>query len=726
VLAKSNASAPALSRRTAAWFDSRARPGTIEIEKNAPVIGDTLFTMTTTNDWFRHRKAGVWLMLALTATVAAGTGVCEMRANAISFDGALNAQVAANLLESGRYGIGYPEIQDFDHRIQTGPTVVLPVALSFGLFGVGSAAAQLPNLFYFVAFLMLVVYYAFRHAGPAGALLAFLLVLQTPGLVTIGLGIYGEIPALVFFLAALLLLDHVEDSANLVRAAASGFFLGLSVLTKIVMLIPVSWVLLVILVGVVIRRNIRLCDWAGVLGGFTMPLAAFEAVKLAVLTPPIWVEWWAVMVHRVAGQGLPLGMADTAGALPKLDNHLGILSNEMGVAVWPVLVLVVAPTFLLLLLWRRDQAAKTSPGVVPISVLSLWLAASSYLAWWLLLTPTSRAWLRRIIDGLLLQEILASILLVWAASWIFRAFRDRRFGSARDRARLVATATSAGLLLLAVSALVGSNLPQLELSMEPTPTRRSIDAMVATMRSLPDEAVFYGKGWYRAPVFALLSERVLRDFNKFPVSSYEEPLDDTFFVVDNHMLAYRSREVEAVLKRTVNEPIFQSATCDLYRLERVLPYPPIPKPDEIDDLSTMSRPKEGKYPFVGGLGAEAPNGRHSHAVSGFLLERDDRGCLLVDLWASSKVGEKPTLEVRVDYQPVHVAEPVADHRWRQVFTVGEDIDPDTPGSLVELWMFVDRKPQRFSLWSSDKNTFVVREVGFVPCSESDQNQADRK
>ena len=723
-MGKSNASAPPLPQQTASRLDGRIGPVTIIIEKNTAVIGETVF-MAATNDWIWRRKTELWLVLVLTAIVAAGIGVCDMKTNAISFDGALNAQVAANLLKSGRYGIGYPEIQDFDHRIQTGPTVVLPVALSFKLFGVGSAAAQFPNLLYFVAFLMLVVYYAFRHAGPAGALLAFLLVLQTPGLAGIALGIYGEIPALVFFLTALLLLDRFENSANLGSAAASGFFLGLSVLTKIVMLIPVSSVLLVILVGVVIRRNIRLRDWAMVLGGLTLPLAAFEAVKLAVLTPPIWVEWWAVMVRRVAGQGLPLGMADTAGALPKLGTHLGVLSHEMEVPVWPVLLLVVAPTLLLLLLWRRDRSAKVA-AVAPVSVLALWLAASSYLAWWLLLTPTSRAWLRRVIDGLLLQEILASILLAWAARWIFRAFRDRRFGSARDRAQLVATAASAGLLLLAVSALVGSNLPQIELSMKPTPTRRSIDAMVATMRSLPEEAIFYGKGWYRAPVFALLSERVLRDFNKFPVSSYEEPLDDTFFVVDNHMLAYRSREVEAVLKRTVNAPIFQSNTCNLYRLERVLPYPAIPKPDELDNLSTMSRPKEGKYPFVGGLGAEAPNGRNSHAVSGFLLKRDNRGCLLVDLWASSKVGEQPRLEVRVDHQPVHVAEPVAGRRWRQVFMLGEDADPDTPGSLVELWMFVDRKPQRFSLWSSDKNTFVVRQVGFVPCSDSDQIQANQK
>ena len=677
--------------------------------------------MADADNWIWRRRTGFWLLLALTATVAAGIGICEMRVNALSFDGALNAQVAANLLENGRYGIGYPEIQDFDHRIQTGPTVVLPVAWSFRLFGVGSAAAQLPNLFFFVSFLILVVYYAFRHAGLAGALLAFLLVLQTPGLVRIGLGLYGEIPALVFFLAALLLLDQVEDSANLGMAAASGFLFGLSVLTKIVMLIPVSSVLLVILLGVVVRRNIRLRDWAGVVVGLTVPLAAFEAVKLAVLTPPIWVEWWAVMVRRAAGQGLPLGMKDTAGTLPKLGTHLSVLSHEMDVQTWPVLLLIVVPTLVLLLLWRHDRVAKQL-GTVPVSVLGLWLAATSYLAWWLLLTPTSRAWLRRVIDGLLLQEILASILLVWVARSVFRALRDRRSVIGLERTRLGVMGAVAGLLLFGISALIWQTLPWIELSMEPTPGRRSIDAMVAKMRSLPDDAVFFGKGWYRAPVFALLSERELRDFNEFPITSYEEPLDHTYFVVDNHMLAYRRGEVEAVLKRTVNEPVFQSDTCGLYRMDRVLPYPPFPEPDEIGDLSARRRPKEGGYPFAGGLGPLAPKGRYSHAVSGFLLDRGDRGCLVVDLWASPKVGERPRFEVRVDHRPVFVDRPVAGRLWRQVIVLGEDADPDTIGSLVELWMQVDRPAQRFSLWSSDKNAFVVREVGFVPCSDQDREE----
>ena len=681
------------------------------------MVGATRF-MTTADRGSWRRNTGFWLILALTAIVAAWFGICEMRANTVSFDGALNAQVAANLLTNGHYGIGYPNIHDFDHRIQTGPTVVLPVALSFALFGVGSDAAQLPSVVFFVLFLALVVCYAFRHAGAAGALLAVLLVLQTPQLVPIGVGVFGEIPALAFFLAALLLLDRFEESASFAAAAASGVFLGLSVLTKIVMLIPVVGVLLALLVGMVTRRNIHVRQWAGIVGGIAAPLAAFEAFKLAVLTPPLWLDWWTVMIHRVAGQGLPLGMPDTVGAVPKVETHLGILSHELNVPWWSVLLLIAAPTLVFVLLWRHERAARP-PQTVPISVVGLWLAASLYLAWWLALTPTSRAWLRRVIDGLLLQEIMVAILVVWGARIAYRSLRDRKIGAPRDRLRIVVVGALTCLLFLGGGKLVGSNLPRLGMSMKPTPTREAIDAMVATMRSLPDEAVFYGKGWYRVPVVALLSGRGMSDFNRFPVPLYDQPLHHTYFVVDNHMLHYQQGEVDEVLQRTVNEPVYYSDVCALYRLDKVLPYAPLPKPTGTGELATSLRPKDRNYQFAEGLGPEAPKGRYSHAVSGYLLNRGGDGCLVVDIWPSPQGGENPRLEVRVDHQVVGSAELVVGRPWRQVIILGQDIDPGSPGSLVELWMFADWHPQRFSLWTSDKQTFVVREVGFVPCPETD-------
>ncbi len=657
------------------------------------------------------------LVLVIAVIVATGLGISAMRTRALSFDGGLNAQAAVNLLERGRYGTGHQEFQDFDHRLQTGPTVVLPAALSFWLFGVDNDTAQFANLVYFVLFFIVAVLFVNRHGGAASAFLAILLLAQTPELGPLGLGFYGEIPALVFFIGGLLVVDKLEADPPIRAAYGAGLLLGLSILTKIVMLIPVFSVLLVVFFASITRRPIRLRHWTGMAAGLAAPIAVFEAVKLLVLGPAIWVEWWAVMVRRIAGQGLPLGMADTPGVLPKATSHLGILSEMIGVPAWSVLLLVIAPTFLFLLLWRHERVAKASRSL-PVSVVALWLAASSYLAWWLLLTPTSRAWPRRVFNGLLLQELLVSIVLFWAIRRLLDSRQGLRFGTRPVGLRLIAGAALAGLLLLNVSALLVLNLPQIEWRTEPYIKRRAIETVAAIMRTRATDAVFYGKGWYRAPVLALLSGRELKDFNEFPVSRYGEDLKHTYFVVDNHFRRFKPKEFREIIKSTENSLVVHKGDCSLYRLERVLPYPQMPTPDGSGDLSARYVPREQDYPYVGGLGRIAPNGRFAKSVSGFLLERGGHDCLEIELWVASNAGRRLDFEVRVDGRQLVFDKLVPGQTWKQTVILGEDADPGSPGSLVELWLHGRTPRARFSLWSLDKDRYVVREVGFVDCSDT--------
>jgi len=673
--------------------------------------------MTDTNNRLGAGKKASILVLVIAVIVATALGISAMRTRALSFDGALNAQAAMNLLEHGRYSIGLHEFQDFDHRLQTGPTVLLPAALSFWLFGVDNDTAQLANLVYFVLFFVVAVSFVNRHGGAACAFLTTLLLAQTPGLGPLGLGFYGEIPSLVFFIGGLLVVDKLEADSTIRAAYGAGLLLGLTILTKIVMLIPAFSVLLVVFFTSISGRPIRLRHWTGMAAGLVTPIAVFEAVKLSALGPAIWVEWWAVMVRRIAGQGLPLGIADTPGMIPKATSHLRILSEMIGVPAWSVLLLLIVPTLLFLLSWRHERVAKTSASF-SASVVALWLAACSYLAWWLLLTPTSRAWPRRVLNGLLLQELLASIVLFWVIRWLLDSRQDLRSGTRRVRLRLIAGASLAGLLLLNVSALLVLNSPQIEWRTEPYIKRRAIETVAAIMRTRATDAVFYGKGWYQAPVLALLSGRELKDFNEFPVSRYGEDLKHTYFVVDNHFRTFKPKEFQEILECTEHSLVVHKGNCSLYRLERVLPYPQMPTPDGSGDLSARYVPREHDYPYVGGLGRIAPNGRYSKSVSGFLLERGGHDCLDIELWVASNAGHRLDFEVRVDGRQLASDKLVPGQTWKQTVILGEDADPGSPGSLVELWLHGRTPRMRFSLWSLDKDRYVVREVGFVDCSDT--------
>ena len=55
--------------------------------------------------------------------------------NLFSFDGAMNVQVAQNLLKNHLYATSYNGITLFGENIQTGSPVILPVTIFFMLFG---------------------------------------------------------------------------------------------------------------------------------------------------------------------------------------------------------------------------------------------------------------------------------------------------------------------------------------------------------------------------------------------------------------------------------------------------------------------------------------------------------------------------------------------------------------------------------------------------------------
>ncbi|WP_289445403.1 hypothetical protein, partial [Klebsiella pneumoniae] len=73
--------------------------------------------------------------------------------------------------------------------------------------------------------------------------------------------------------------------------------------------------------------------------------------------------------------------------------------------------------------------------------LAVLLIATVYLAWWLLVTPTSKAWHRRIIDGMIAADV---GMVMHAAVW-FNAMRGSRPASARRLAFVLGTVVALAL-----------------------------------------------------------------------------------------------------------------------------------------------------------------------------------------------------------------------------------------------------------------------------------------
>jgi len=658
------------------------------------------------------------VILVVAAVVSALLGGTQIAHNSLSFDGGLNAQMARTFAEHGRYATYYGGYREFDLVVTTGPTVILPTSLAFKLCGVTTLTAQFTNLMYFIALFILASQFTYRHAGLAGAVLSLVLLVATPGLLDKGLRLYGEVPALVFLLAGLLALDRISTDARATWAAAAGGCFGLALLTKFSMLIPLAALAPALLFDRVTSRKVGLRALASLAAGFAVPLALFEWAKLVVLTPPTYYRWWLAFTGRAIGQGLPSSMPDTAGGLPKLLRHLSILAEHTNTPVWPLVIVLVVPPVALLVV--RRMAYRGSRSTMPCSIWILAGGACVQILWWLALTPTSRAWLRRIFVGLVLQEILIAVVLVWTVQRTVRA-QQRPAGPLWRRLPQVIGAVLAAALAAGTTVYASRNLPESWPTTDQKAERRHEESMARFMASLPDRAEFFAKGWWRAPVLGALSGRRIEDFDLFPLSQIDSPLDETYLVVDRFFASARPEWARRILKRTDHSLARQAGGNSLFRLERVLPYAPIPRASSPDQLVSLFSSEADDYVFTGGLFPRNPRGRRpADVVSGYRLRRDHHPCFITNVWVAKKAGYRPRIVIKLDGEVILSRTVPAGHTWRYALHPPESDAPQPSGSLVELWVYRDTPIRPFSLWHSRAGSLIIQEVGFDDCPHGHQ------
>ena len=435
-----------------------------------------------------------------------------------AFDGAMNLQVASSIAHGEGYRRSYAEREPFPHEIQTGAPYILPAAAVFRLLGVSIPTAQWVNLAYF-ALLLLVSYQLVRQrGGPALARFAACTVALIPGMLQFGFRGYGEIPALALALAAVVML-HRHGKRPLVEATAAGVLIALAVITKTVMLIAAGAIGLGLLLELVAsgsarRQQLQRMGGVGVGAAFTLAsMEVWRAVALGGLGA--WRQWWLVETSGILQQaGVHPGLADTTASLAaKLQLHLHLLSHDYRLAVWATalwLVLVCLATA------AAFVQAFRRPG--NWGTLIVLVTALVYMAWWLLITPTAKAWHRRIIDGMICADI---GMVMFVAAWVAALAK-------RTRGKLVLVLVACVALGLPATWLFRGAFVLARVSATPRDNSALLH-LVDQVRALPANAYVFGIGWYSAPVISLLADRPLLDFNDTPVSRMD-PDRPVYFV----------------------------------------------------------------------------------------------------------------------------------------------------------------------------------------------------
>ncbi len=150
------------------------------------------------------------------------------------YDEGSHLHVAKNMALHGVYADSSSEgYRPFGPAVGVGPTVMLPIAALFSVFGVSISLARLVIVAYSLLTLLLVYIIAMRFVRWPFALLAVVLVLLIPNIryLYYSRTVVGEAPGMFFFLAGLALWLHPRGRTVL-GLVCVGTLIGLAAITK--------------------------------------------------------------------------------------------------------------------------------------------------------------------------------------------------------------------------------------------------------------------------------------------------------------------------------------------------------------------------------------------------------------------------------------------------------------------------------------------------------------
>ena len=568
------------------------------------------------------RTLGGAAMFAVVLAIVMGAVqlVRWMPARLVSFDGAMNLEVARSLAEGHGYRRLYADRSGFSHEIQSRAPYIVPAAAVFAVFGVGVWQSQVTNLLYVAALALVVFLLVRRMTTWRWGLVAVAVCLWTPGIEAIAMNGYGEVPALFWWLAALLVLCRPDgERIGSVRFFGAGVLVGMAVLTKTVLAIGLI-AMLPLVVAAIASRGSRVrpavVASCALVAGLLLPTLFYELAHVAAIGDlHRWHAWLRDEMRAIHMQaGTVNGFNDTHGIGTKLMIHSQLLADNLGLPRLWVALWIVGP-IALAAFGRRWLPSANARAVV----LALTLVAAIYFIWWLGFTPTEKAWYRRIFNGVLVLEIVLVLML-----GAFSEFRRRNAEPARHMATAVAVVLAVLQLALIRSAVYEDDTDDFASS-------ESLRDDLAALQRVPSDAEVYAVGWYSAPILALYSGR---RFDNIATRTSEQlsNASPVFLALDKQ--AQKVGAAQYWLDRYAHRDLAQSDNLRLVEIDantRLDPFVSM----QIDDSAVLDRVDfhGDDYPYMFGFqGREGDGWRWATADVEVLLRYGGEQEFFVDVY----------------------------------------------------------------------------------------------
>jgi hypothetical protein len=150
------------------------------------------------------------------------------------YDEGFYEQAAMNIAQHQIWGIqAAPNVFQSLGTVTAGYPLLLPIALSFKLFGIGVLQARGVMVIFILSFLGVVFLFVKKEKGFYLSMGSLALLATYPTLYGNGKTVLGEVPGLLYLMVSLLLLNYWVENKSGKYALAAGIFLGLAMSSKL-------------------------------------------------------------------------------------------------------------------------------------------------------------------------------------------------------------------------------------------------------------------------------------------------------------------------------------------------------------------------------------------------------------------------------------------------------------------------------------------------------------
>ena len=334
----------------------------------------------------KHHKTLLWLFGILAVYFLVFHNLT--RYPAPWFDEGSHLHVPKTLVKYGVYAdISSEGFRYYGPTIGVGPTVMLPIAAMFKLFGIGLLQARFVMALYLIAAVYAFYRLVEQLSGKWIAWIAVALVVSSRSVLIIyhGRQLLGEVPGLFFLVLGLLLwFSKWEDNRNWKRLSLIGLFFGLAMITKyqyLLFLAPtliLSWLLDIFYYKTSSHRNFLI---PGIVAAGSF--GVWQLLTLQYLGPSTAMENLALLQASADGAAFNFNMAQLTANFATLTTRAVYLE-----ALFPALV------YGLFVSIARNREGQSSSIIFLLVIFNLtWFVVSSI------------GWIRYAFIGLTLASI---------------------------------------------------------------------------------------------------------------------------------------------------------------------------------------------------------------------------------------------------------------------------------------------------------------------------------